>query len=478
MKKIIIVGGGIAGLAAAYRVQEEIARGASIECVLLDSAEKFGGKISTLRFNGFIVERGPDSFISQKPHAIELCRKIGLTDRLTGTNPGHTSTYVYVNKKLVTMPDGLSLMIPTKFMPFVFNSLFTLPGKVRMGLDLFIPKKKDNADESLASFVRRRMGEEALEKMAEPMLAGIYASDPETMSINSTFPMFVQTEQKYRSLILGMLAQKRRQANINSRTSTASQPFSLFMTLRNGLDEMVETLVEKSPAITFLKGTGVADLRVSGEGWRLTLDDGSVMDTDAVMLATPANISAHLVEKTAPKVTELLNRIRYVSTATVSIAYKKERFPHALDGFGFVVPKTEGRKILACTWTSSKFPERVPEGYVMLRCFVGGALQEELAEQDEDAIAALTLKELHDIMGVDREPEFIKVFHNRKANVQYRVGHSELIDSVRDVLKFTPGLYLTGSAYTGIGIPDCIRDGTHAATEAIDFLVGQSSAGV
>ena len=476
MKKIIIVGGGIAGLAAAYRIQEEIAQGASIECVLLDSAEKFGGKISTLRFDGFIVERGPDSFISQKPHAIELCRKIGLADRLTGTNPDHTSTYVYVNKKLVTMPDGLSLMIPTKFMPFVFSSLFTLPGKVRMGLDLFIPKKKDNADESLASFMRRRMGEEALEKMAEPMLAGIYASDPETMSINSTFPVFVQTEQKYRSLILGMLAQKRRQANVNSKASNASQPFSLFMTLKNGLEEMVETLVEKSPAITFLKGAGVADLKASGEGWHLTLDDGNVMDADAVMLATPANTSAHLVEKTAPKVAELLSRVRYVSTATVSIAYKKERFPHALDGFGFVVPKTEGRKILACTWTSSKFPERVPEGYVMLRCFVGGALQEELAEQDDDAIAALTLKELNDIMGIDREPEFIKVFHNRKANVQYRVGHSALIDSVRDALKFTPGLYLTGSAYTGIGIPDCIRDGTQAATEAIGFLAGQSSA--
>ncbi|MCH8157802.1 MAG: protoporphyrinogen oxidase [Nitrospinae bacterium] len=478
MKKIVIVGGGIAGLAAAYRIQEEITRGAPIECVLLDSAEKFGGKISTMRFDGFIVERGPDSFISQKPQAIELCRKIGLADRLTGTNPDHTRTYVYVNKKLVTMPDGLSLMIPTKFMPFIFSPLFSLSGKIRMGLDLVIPKKSDDSDESLASFMRRRMGEEALRKMAEPMLAGIYASDPETMSINSTFPMFVQTERKYRSLILGMLARKRQQAASRSAASGSPAASSLFMTLKNGLDEMVEMLVEKSSSIRFQKKTGVANLARSGNGWRLTLDDGDTMSADAVMLATPANISARLAEQSAPKVTELLNRIRYVSTATVSIAYKKEGFPHSLDGFGFVVPRTEGRRILACTWTSSKFPARVPEGYVMLRCFVGGALQEGLAEQDEDAIALMVREELREIMGIDCEPEFIKVFHNRKANVQYHVGHAALIDSVWSELKSVPGLYLAGSAYTGIGIPDCIRDGTQTADEAIKFLTGKSSAGI
>jgi oxygen-dependent protoporphyrinogen oxidase len=196
MKKIVIIGGGIAGLAAAYHIHKEIARKVSIECTLLESSEKFGGKISTMRFDGFVVERGPDSFISQKPQAIELCKKLGLADRLTCTNPNHSNTYVYLNNKLVAMPDGLSLMIPTKFMPFILSSLFSWSGKIRMGMDLFIPKKKNNDDESLASFVRRRMGKEALQKMAEPMLAGIYASDPELMSINSTFP-FVQTQEKY-----------------------------------------------------------------------------------------------------------------------------------------------------------------------------------------------------------------------------------------------------------------------------------------
>ena len=474
MKKIVIIGGGIAGLAAAYRIHEEISQDCPVNCILLESSEKFGGKISTMRFDGFVVECGPDSFISQKPQAIELCKKLGLADQLTGTNPDHSNTYVYLNNKLVTMPDGLSLMIPTKFMPFIFSPLFSWSGKIRMGMDLFIPKKKNNDDESLASFVKRRMGEEALQKMAEPMLAGIYASNPELMSINSTFPMFVQTEQKYRSLILGMLARKRQQMSHKLKEPDGKQPFSLFMTLKNGLDEMVETLVQKSTNITFRTSEKVTALSRAKEGWSLSMEDGNSMRADAVILAVPANIAARLVEQDAPRVTDLLKRIRYVSTATVSIAYRKDGFPHSLDGFGFVIPKTEGKRILACTWTSSKFPARVPEKYVMLRCFVGGAMQEELAELDEDAIGIMVREELLDLMGIDREPVFLKVFRYKKSNVQYQVGHAKLIESVRTELKSSPGLFVTGSAYDGIGIPDCIRDGTQVAQEAIAFLTDKT----
>ena len=474
MKKIVIIGGGIAGLAAAYRIHEEISRNVSIECILLESSEEFGGKISTMRFDGFVVECGPDSFISQKPQAIELCKKLGLADRLTGTNPNHSNTYVYLNNKLVTMPDGLSLMIPTKFMPFIFSPLFSWPGKIRMGMDLFIPKKKNNDDESLASFVRRRMGKEALQKMAEPMLAGIYASDPELMSINSTFPMFVQTEQKYRSLIIGMLARKRQQ--MQYKTPTGKQPFSLFMTLKNGLDEMVETLVEKSTNVSFRLGTAVTNLSLTGGNWNLSLNDESSINADAVILATPAKVSACLVKKVAPKITSLLDQIHYVSTATVSIAYKKEGFPHSLDGFGFVIPKTEEKCILACTWTSSKFPERVPEEYVMLRCFVGGAMQEELAEMEENSIGNMVQEELLNLMGIDCEPVFLKVFRYKKSNVQYRVGHATLIESIRAELKNFPGIFVTGSAYTGIGIPDCILDGTQTAKDAINYLTNKTKA--
>ena len=472
MKKIIIIGGGIAGLAAAFRIQREIKEGDNLECILLEGSNHFGGKISTEKLDGFIIERGPDSFISQKPAAIQLCKQLGLEDRLTGTNPGAPSTFVYTGGKLVTMPDGLSLMIPTKFLPFALTPLFSLPGKIRMAFDLLIPKKQDNGDESLASFVRRRMGEEALNKMAEPMLAGIYASDPEKMSITSTFPMFVETEKKYRSLILGMLARKK--AMLMNAVKRPSSAYSLFMTLKDGLGEMVDAVIKKSPDIQFKSGTKVVGIEKNKEKWHLKLDDGSENQVDAVIVATPGTVTAKLLQNITPDSAELLNSIHYVSTATVTLGYKREGFSHSLDGFGFVVPKAEGCSILACTWTSSKFPHRAPKDYVMLRCYVGGALQEEIAEKDTETLETLVRKDLQQIMGITETPIFCKVFKNNKSNVQYHVNHSQKIDSIMEDLKNYPGLFLAGSAYRGIGIPDCIQNGNLAAESALKFVNGKS----
>lgn len=472
MKKIVIIGGGIAGLAAAYRIQKEISEGASLDCVLLEGGDRFGGKIATERTNGFVIERGPDSFISQKPAAIQLCQQLGIGDHLVSTNPETPNTYVYTGGKLVTMPDGLSLMIPTKFLPFALTPLFSLTGKIRMAFDLLIPGKSDESDESLASFVRRRMGEEALRKMAEPMLAGIYASDPETMSIGSTFPMFVETERKYRSLILGMLARKK--AMLLNAGKRPKSNFSLFMTLKDGLGEMVEAVIRKSPDIQFQSGARVESITGKSGDWTVRLEGGGEQKADALILATPGHITARFLESVTPKAAELLKQIKYVSTATVTVAYKKEGFSHALNGFGFVVPKCEGRSILACTWTSSKFPHRAPDGHVMLRCYLGGALQEDIAEKDEETMANLVKQDLKEIMGVTEEPVFCKVFHNRKSNVQYHVNHSQRIDTIMQELQ--EGLFLAGSAYRGIGIPDCIQNGTQSAESAIELLTGKSKA--
>jgi protoporphyrinogen/coproporphyrinogen III oxidase len=461
-------------LAAAYRIQKEISEGASLECVLLEGGDRFGGKIATKRSDGFVIERGPDSFISQKPAAIQLCQQLGLGDRLISTNPGTPNTYVYTGGKLVKMPDGLSLMIPTKFLPFAFTPLFSLSGKIRMALDLLIPRKVDESDESLASFVRRRMGTEALRKMAEPMLAGIYASDPETMSICSTFPMFVETERKYRSLILGMLARKK--AMFLNASKRPKSNFSLFMTLKDGLGEMVEAVIKKSPDIKFQPGARVESIAGKEGKWSMRVEGGGEQKADALILATPGHITARFLESVTPKAAELLKQIKYVSTATVTIAYKKEGFSHALDGFGFVVPKCEGRSILACTWTSSKFPHRAPDGYVMLRCYLGGALQEHIAEKDEETMANLVKQDLKEIMGITEEPVFCNVVHNRKSNVQYEVNHSQRIDTIMQELQ--EGLFLAGSAYRGIGIPDCIQSGTKSAESAIGLLLGKSNAGI
>jgi oxygen-dependent protoporphyrinogen oxidase len=378
------------------------------------------------------------------------------------------------------MPDGLSLMIPTKFLPFALTSLFSLSGKIRMALDLFIPRKVGDSDESLAAFVRRRMGEEALNKMAEPMLAGIYASDPEKMSIGSTFPMFVETERKYRSLIIGMLARKKAllvSANTDVTMNTGKRPttsYSLFMTLKEGLGEIVDAIIKKSPDVQFKSAAKVAALEKQNHGWHISLANGSECHADAVIIATPGSITKKIIKPIAPDLAELFERIHYVSTATVTLGYKKEGFSHPLDGFGFVVPKAEGKSILACTWTSSKYPHRAPEGYVMLRCYLGGALQEEIAEKDAETIQTLVRNDLKEIMGIKETPVFCRVFKNHKANVQYHVNHSEIIDSIMENLKKFPGLFLVGSSYRGIGIPDCIHSGNQAAEATLEFLGAKS----
>jgi len=471
MKKVIIIGGGIAGLAAAYRIQEEISNNAQVSCTVLEASDRLGGKIHTIRKDGFILERGPDSFISQKPAVVDLCKKLGIDDHLMGTKTAHPKTFVYLNNKMVTIPDGLSLMVPTKFMPFVTTRLFSWPGKIRMGLDLFLPRKRGNADESLASFVRRRLGTEALERMAQPLMSGIYASDPEHMSLNASFPMFAQVEKKYRSLVLGMLAQKRKRATTPAPpTPNGYKPFSFFLTMKNGLSEIVETLIEQSPDILFRTKAPVDSLRKEGNGWRVWLKSGEELEADAVIISTPANLTARLMEDWAPGITARLDQIPYVSTAAVVLGYDRKQFSHPLRGFGFVVPHIEKRKITACTWVSSKFPGRAPDDRVLLRAFVGGAVNEHLAEQDTETIKQQVREELRDIMGVHEEPLFCEVFQYKKGNVQYRVHHPQLVAEIEKELADYKGLYLAGSAYKGIGIPDCVKNGTENAEAALKFL--------
>ncbi len=470
MKRIVIIGGGIAGLSAAYRIQEAMDSGQSqLECTVLESTDRFGGKICTELRDGFLLEKGPDSFISQKPWAIEHCKKIGLADHLIGTRPENTKTYVYLNKKMVTLPDGLSLMVPTKFLPFITTRLFSWPGKIRMGLDLIIPKRRKKTDESLASFVRRRLGEEAVQRLAQPMLAGIYASDPEEMSLHSTFPMFAQIEKKYRSLILGMLIQKKQRAAAPPKKSNYT-PFTLFVSLKNGLSEIVDRTIKKSPNINFKKNVCVKQIQQREGKWHLTLDSGDILIADSVIVSTPANISSKLLQDTAPLLANGLSDIKYVSTAAVVMGFRKEEMGHPLNGFGFIVPSTEKRKITACTWVSSKFAGRVPEGHVLLRSFVGGALQEDLAEQNEDTIKDMVLKELKDIMGISGNPLFCDVFQYKKGNAQYMVGHQKLVGSIYQELEKFPGLYLSGSAYEGTGVPDCILNGTKVAEKVLDYI--------
>jgi oxygen-dependent protoporphyrinogen oxidase len=457
---IAIVGGGIAGLATAYYLQQK-----ALAFTLIESSPSLGGKISTDVQDGFVIEGGPDSFITQKPAAARLCRELGLEDRLVGTNDDRRKVFVLDGGRLRPLPDGVMLVIPTKFTPFALSPLISLPGKARMGLDLLIPPRRTASDESLADFIRRRLGQEALDKIAEPLMAGIHVADPERLSIQSTFPRFVELERRYGSLIKGMLAQKARARRNGNGSAGRSLP--LFMTLRGGLRELVEALAARLEG-NVLSGVRVAQLErnpepAGGERYRLHLEDGRDLLADAVILAIPAYAAAELVEPLQPALAAKLRTIRYVSTATVSLGFRRDEFEHPLDGFGFVVSRRETTRLMACTWTSTKFSERAPAEHVLVRGFVGGPRHEDLVSLSDAELTQLVRQELRQTMGVAARPVAARVYHWPQGNAQYDVGHLERVAEIEALAAGLPGLYLTGSAYRGVGIPDCIEQGQATA---------------
>jgi oxygen-dependent protoporphyrinogen oxidase len=464
--RVAIVGGGIAGLATAYYLQEGARQaGLSLSYSLIESAPGFGGKIVTHAGDGFVIEGGPDSFITQKPAALRLCRELGLEDRLLGTNDAQRKVYVLDGGRLRPLPDGVMLVVPTRFAPFALSPLISAPGKLRMGMDLFIPPRRDDGDESLADFIRRRLGQEALDKIAEPLMAGIHVADPERLSLQATFPRFIQLEQKYGSLIKGMLAQKTRRASRDGNGARASK-LSLFMTLRGGLRELVEALVAQLEG-DLMPGTGVVELARDQDGYQLRLADGGVLSADAVILATPSYVAADLVEPMHARLAKGLRAIRYVSTATVSLGFRRAEFEHPLDGFGFVVSARDKSKLMACTWTSTKFDRRAPGEHVLLRAFVGGPRNESLVDLPDQALLGLVREELREVMGVSARPVLTRIYRWPGGNPQYDVGHLERVDHLAAMAADLPGLYLTGSAYRGVGLPDCIQQGQNTAETVI-----------
>jgi len=471
MKRIAIVGAGIAGLSTAYYLRK-LAQGGGqhLDIMLLEKERRLGGSLLTERTDGFLMEGGPDCFISEKPWALKLCEELGLEGEVIGTNQQVRRTFILCGCQLHEIPEGFMLLAPTSLWPFVKSSLFSLGGKVRMGLDLFIPRKKSDAEESLAAFVRRRLGREALERIAEPLVAGIHAGNPETMSLKSTFPRFIDLEREYRSLIWGMRQRKRQFANIRAR-------YTMFITLRDGMEGMVSALEQALPGgIISLGGEVVEVEKINGESskkprYRLRIrGKKKEMEADAVVLATPAFVTARLLQGIAGDIAHQLNTIPYVSTATVNLAYERSQIGHPLDGYGFVVPRLEGRRIMAATFSSVKFPGRAPQGKALLRCFVGGAKNEELVSWGDDKLAAAVTADIAEILSITGEPQHVRIFRWEKAMPQYTVGHEEKLFRIEQGLSKLPGLYLTGSAYRGIGISDCVHQGELTAEQALEYI--------
>lgn len=463
MTHITIIGGGIAGLATAYYLQKKSREsGIKIDYTMVESAPRFGGKITTDQVDDFVIEGGPDSFITQKPWGTQLCRELGLADRLIPTNDERRSIFVLSKGKLVPFPGGYRLTVPTEFVPFALSPLISPLGKLRMGLDLVIPPRQEQSDESLAAFIRRRLGAEALDKIAGPVMAGIYVADPERLSLLSTFPMFAEMERKYGSLIKAMQAAKKQHPSPNGAPqNSGSRPQAMFTSLRGGMQELVEALLAQLQGDLRLH-CRVVGLRYLSPGFEVTFDSthSPSLKTDAVVLAAPAYTAATLVESFAPHLAALLQKVRYVSTATISLGYRRADFPAQsdLDGFGFMVPKSEHRQILACTWSSTKFNHRASADDVLLRLFVGGDQREDLVEDwADEELLALAQAEIGAIMGITAQPVVQRIFRWPKGNPQYDVGHLDRVAEMEQIAATIPGLYLTGSAFRGIGLPDCIK---------------------
>ena len=473
MKRIIVIGGGIAGLAAAHRIAElAMERSLEIDLKLFEASPRLGGAIATERVSDLLIEAGPDSFITEKPWALRLCERIGLTPRLVSTQAAYQKIYVVHSGKLVQLPDGFFLLAPTKLWPFVQTPLFSWAGKIRMASELFLPRGGPSEDESLGAFVRRRFGSEALERVAQPLVGGIYASDPDHLSLAATMPRFRDMEKQKRSVIYAMWdAQRQRARNAKAAETGSGARWSLFVTLAGGMQELVDTLQQRLPvgSVELNHRISAVEFDSAGKIWRVSAGENKVM-ADAVVIAAPANHAGTLLTPVAAEAAAELQSIAYASTATMSLAFHRKDFPQAPNSFGFVVPAIEKRAIMACTFSSLKYPGRAPEDKILLRAFVGGSLQPELFNDDDAAMENKVRGELKQLLGVTAQPLLTRIWRHPNSMPQYHVGHEARIQRIESALSSFPTLALVGSAYHGVGISDCVRTGEEAAERIISRL--------
>lgn len=469
-KRIVVIGGGMTGLSAAFWAMHEARQnGVDAEVTVIEQADTFGGKVRTVVKDGFVMEHGPDSFLGRKLPMLELVRALGFEDQLVATNPAAKKTYIIHKGKAHLMPQGLMLGVPTQVGPFARTGLISLIGKMRAGFDLVLPRRDVTlGDESLGSFLRRRLGDQVMERIAEPLLAGIYAGDCDKLSLRATFPQFEAIERKHRSLIIGMT--KSRQQVASSAELPAIAKRSMFLSFQNGLTSLIAKLITRleNDGVKLLNQTTVSAIRKSNETYTITCENGKELTADRVIVATPAFSTADLLEPIEPTVSKLRD-IAYVSVANVILVYDKAHVQAPLDGSGYVVPKREGRLITACTWTSSKWGHTAPDHRVVLRCYVGRQGHEEWQSLTDEQMIEGVRKDLRELSDIDAEPLFVKVNRWAKSMPQYPVGHLDVLEDVQSALaKSAPGIFLAGSAYYGVGLPDCIKQGKDAAGKALN----------
>lgn len=471
--RVVIVGGGISGLAAAYRLTQR-AGDQRVAVTLVEAEPRLGGKIFTERVDGLVIEAGPDSFLGAKPAAAQLCEALGIGERLIGTRETGGGTYILRGGRLEPLPEGVSGLVPTKLRPLLRSGLLSMRGKLRMALEPFVPARRKGGDESVASFVRRRLGNEAYERMAQPLLSGIYAGDAERMSLLATFPRLRESELRYGSLVRGMLAQRRRtlapgtSPNAVGARTGETKVRSAFLSLQDGLGELIEALEGALDGVDLRPGVRAVGIERREAGYLVRLEDGARLEADALLLATPAWAAAELLAELAPDLATILREIRYVSTATISLAYRRADVEAlgAGGGRGFVIPSIEHRELTAVTWASNKFAGRAPDELALVRGFVGRAGREEAVDLPDDELIRIVRDELRQIVGLTATPVMSRIYHWRRALPQYELGHLERVAAIDRALEALPRLRLLGAAYRGVGIPDCIQSG-YAAADAV-----------
>jgi oxygen-dependent protoporphyrinogen oxidase len=468
-KRIVVIGGGIAGLAATFHFKQEASRRKlGLDVVLLEGSSRFGGPLHTIRKDGFVIETGADSFITDKPWGLILAKRLGLESALIGTQPQYRKTYVVSHGRLLPIPEGFALLAPTYLGPVLSSPIFSLRGKLRMALEPLIPRRRSTNDESLGSFVTRRLGREVLERVAQPLAAGIYTADPRLLSMRATLPRFVDLEQRFGSVTVGL--RRAASSSSNGRAESGAR-WSLFASFAAGIETLVEKLLDNIGGKARSQAS-VERLEQPGRGrWTAVLAGGETITADGILLATPARTSAKLLLSHHPQLADRLGQIQYSSAATVNLAYRTEDFPRLPDGFGFVVPLIERRRIIAGSLSSLKFTGRSLPGTVLMRAFIGGSLQAELMALGDAELAACARDEFRSLLGVASEPIMTYVERWPNSMPQYRVGHLDLIDEIEAMGRRLESIELAGAAFRGVGIPDCIRSGELAADRMIDKLL-------
>ncbi len=474
-KRVVIVGGGIAGLSTAFALVEQAeAMGKTLHCTVLEGHSAFGGKIVTNHVQGLVVEGGPDSFLTTKPSALALCDKLGLTSQLINTNQGDSRALTWSKGRLREFPQGLISMVPTQIGSLFRSGVLSWVGMMRMGAEWWIPARPETGgEETLAGFFSRRLGAEAFHRLIEPFVAGIYAGDANELSVAATFPHFVEMERTHGSLLKGALAMRRARSAYRQDAMSAR---TLFTTLRGGLGDVVTRLTDRLSVagVSLRCGANVLTVSVPRHArdprYRLALEGGETLEAEAVVLATPAHVSSELLRGIDREAATLLDRIPYASTITLSMAYAEQEVKDRLRGYGFVVPRIENRELIAATWSSMKWAGRAPSGQCLVRCYMGGRGREHLLDLDDAELTRRACRELEAMVGICGRPFHVEVYRWYRAMPQYILGHRDRVRRIRQHVTRYPGLYVTGAAYDGIGIPDCIRDAETTAHAVRTFL--------